>query len=138
MEHDEGERAAIAEHDAGIPAEWCAGWARLQAMPCPPDMAEARWLRLLDDAGRFLDTWAARASALGWSTLDVWGCDPKAPRARVDRLGLVGLLDSGRIVAITTDGATVEAVTGARQTIYRRPMPGAVPLWTLSEIQRHD
>jgi hypothetical protein len=132
MEVDEGERAAIAHHAGGIPAEWCDGWARLQVMPCPDGMPEARWARLIDDAGRFLDRWAARASALGWGTLDVWGCHPSAPRARVDCLGLVGLLDGTEVVAITTDTATVRTRTGARQTVRRRPMPGAAPVWTLA------
>src|SRR5262249_18035368 len=63
--HDE--RAAIVEHDGAAPRAWAEGFARLDLSKPPADVPPKRWLRFIDDYGRFLDGgWAARAAALGW------------------------------------------------------------------------
>ncbi|MBB4286819.1 hypothetical protein [Roseospira goensis] len=131
MEDDADERAAIAEFDGGIPREWCDGWARLQAMAPPAGCTPRQWARLIDDAGRFLDQWAATASSLGWTTADVWGVHPTRPMARYDHMGLVGLLDGARVVVLTADTATLRTASGATNNAYRRPVTGSVPVWTL-------
>src|SRR5262245_318837 len=50
------ERAAIAIHDGGIPEVYAEPFARLQIAQ-PLGIHHHRWLRAIDDAGRFLDQW---------------------------------------------------------------------------------
>jgi hypothetical protein len=81
-----------------------------------------------------LDAWGAEAAALDWSTLDLFGCDPEAPAARRDCMGLALLLERCEVVALDERGADLLTSGGARQRFYRRPLPpGTVPLWTLGK-----
>jgi hypothetical protein len=50
------ERAAIVEHDGGIPREWAEGFARLDPARPPSDVPLRRWQRFVDDVGLFLDS----------------------------------------------------------------------------------
>ena len=76
----EDERAAIAEHDGGAPRAWAEALARLDPAQPPRDLPPKRWVRFLDDCGRFLDGgWAAHATALGWGPLDLFGCNRARP-----------------------------------------------------------
>jgi hypothetical protein len=94
----EEERAAIAEYDGAAPRIWAEALARLDPNKPPGDVPPRRWLRFIDDCGRFLDGgWAARAAALGWGPLDLFGCDRERPFARVDHLGLLWLLNGGTL-----------------------------------------
>jgi hypothetical protein len=98
-----------------------------------------RWLRFINDCGRFLDAgWAARAAAFGWGPLDLFGCDPERPFARVDHLGLLWLLNGGTVVELHRDRAIIEKEGGARQRYHRRPVEiGRVVLaWELEFIPR--
>jgi hypothetical protein len=116
--HDE--RAAIAEHDGGAPRDWAEGLSRLDPARLPADVSPRRWRQFIEDAGRFLDGgWAARAPALGWRALDIFGCDRERPFVRLDRAGLIWLINGGKLIAMTADSATIERQSGARQT-YRR------------------
>ena len=61
------ERAAIVEYDGGAPRTWAEALARLDPSKPPGDVPSRRWLRFIDDCGRFLDGgWAERAAAFGW------------------------------------------------------------------------
>jgi hypothetical protein len=135
----EEERAAIVQYDGGAPREWAEGFARLDPR-CPPgDVPVRRWLRFIDDGGRFLDRgWAARASVLGWGPLDLFGCDRERPFARIDHLGLLWLLDGGTVLELHRDHAIIEPLRGARQTYRRRPVEvGRVMLaWELIGCQK--
>ncbi len=126
-------RAAIGEFAAGVPREWAEGFTRLRAMRRPPNIPQARWQRLIDDAGRFMDHWAPKAAALGWDTASVFGCYQTSPDARLDAAGLVWLIGGHDIVAIGPDAATLRTATGATQTYRRRPFhePGRVAAWEL-------
>ncbi|MEX2554105.1 MAG: hypothetical protein WEB06_00555 [Actinomycetota bacterium] len=131
------ERAAIVEEGAGVPREWAEGFAQLDTMPCPAGVASDRWRQVIDDAGQFLDRWAAQAAALGWATADVFGVDAARPEHRLDRAGLVWLLDGRPIVAIGPDRAAIRAATGSTLTYYRRDPADReamrrVPLWKLA------
>jgi hypothetical protein len=131
----EEERAAIAEYDGGAPRAWAEALARLDANKPPGDVPPRRWLRFVDDCGRFLDGgWAARAAAFGWGPLDLFGCDRERPFARVDHLGLLWLLNGGCVVELHRDRAILETERGARQCYRRRPVEvGRVVLaWELS------
>ena len=116
------ERAAIAEHDGGAPRAWAEALARLDPNKPPGDVPPPRWLRFIDDCGRFLDGgWAARAAAFGWGPLDLFGGDRKRPFARLDHLGLLWLVNGGTVVELHRDRAIIERQGGARQCYRRRP-----------------
>jgi hypothetical protein len=107
---------------AGIPRDWAEGLARLHPDRPIGDVPARRWLRFVDDVGRFLDgPFCATAAALGWTPLDLFGCDHDRPFARIDQAGLLWLLSNSRIVAMTESAATIERPTGSRQTYRRRP-----------------
>ena len=117
------ERAAIIEYDGGAPRAWAEALARLDPNKPPSDVPLQRWLRFIDDCGRFLDAgWAARAAAFGWGPLDLFGCDRERPFARVDRLGLLWLVNGGIIVELHRDRAIMETEHGTRQSYGRRPV----------------
>jgi hypothetical protein len=86
----EEERAAIAEYDGGAPRVWAEALARLDPARPPCDISPVGWLRFIDDCGRFLDDgWAARAEALGWGPLELFGCNRDKPFARISQAGLL-------------------------------------------------
>ena len=133
--------AALSRHKAAIVAllrppspallaEWNAGVSRLRTM-ARPRVRPDRWRQAIVDAGRFLDQWGAQAAALGWATLDVFGAHPTHPIERLDCAGLVILLHGDELAALTADTARIRTSSGALLTYYRRPRPGAVPLWEL-------
>jgi hypothetical protein len=132
-EHEE--RAAIVEHDGRAPPDWAEGFTRLDQTKAPADISPRRWLRFIDDCGHFLDDgWAARAAALGWGPLHLFGCDRKRPFARLDHRGLLWEINGGRLIVLYRDGAIIETPRGDR-TRYRRQAPkvGQVVLaWELS------
>jgi hypothetical protein len=75
---------------------------------------------------------AAKATACGWSDLDVFGVDADRPDARFDCIGLVTLLDRMVVVGIDPEGADLVTETGTRQRYRRRPLPAnTVSLWAL-------
>jgi hypothetical protein len=130
----EEERTAIVEQDGGIPPAWAEGLARLDPDRPPGDVPPRRWLRFVDDVGLFLDRWAAHAASLGWGPYDLFGCDRDRPFARIDRAGLLWLLNGDHIIALSENTATIETRTGARQTYRRKPRdPGRVLAWELME-----
>jgi hypothetical protein len=135
----EDERAAIVECDGNIPRAWAEGFTRLHPDRPPGDVALRRWQQFVDDVGRFLDSsFCAVASALGWGPLDLFGCDRDRPFARVDRAGLLWLLNGDRLVEFDRHRAAIERRTGARQTYRRKPVSvGDVVLaWELKDDKR--
>src|SRR5262245_12300962 len=130
------ERAAIAEYDGGVPRAWAEALARLEPSQPPADVPPKRWLRFIDDCGRFLDNgWAIRAAALNWHPLDLFGCDRERPFARLDHAGLLWLLNGRQLLALTADTAAIATPSGGSLTFYRRPVePGRVVLaWELKQ-----
>jgi hypothetical protein len=129
----EEERAAIVEHDGGIPRAWTEGFARLDPDRPPGDVPLRRWQRFVDDVGYFLDSpFCAVAAALGWGPFDLFGCDRDRPFARIDRAGLLWLLNGDKLVALSENTATIERPTGARQTYRRHPNePSRALAWEL-------
>jgi hypothetical protein len=57
----------------------------------PGDVPPSRWRRFIDDSHAFLESpFHDIARALGWSDLDLFGCDDLRPYARIDKAGLCG------------------------------------------------
>jgi len=136
----EADRAAIAERDGGAPRVWAEALARLDPA-CPPcDIPPTRWLRFIDDCGRFLDDgWAARAGALGWGPLDLFGCNRDKPFARISQAGLLWLLEGRKLLALTRDTATITTHSGGSLTFYRRQLEaGGVLAWEMGSAELSD
>jgi hypothetical protein len=105
--------------------------ARLDPARPPSDVPPRRWVRFIDDCGIFLDGgWAAKAAALGWGPLDLFGCNRDRPFARIDHMGLLWLLNGRKLVALTADSAAIDTPSGGTLTFHRKPIePGAVVAW---------
>jgi len=103
------------------------------ALP-PADVPLRRWRQLIDDIGRFIDCgFAKKAAALGWTELDLFGCDQEKPFARIDRQGLCWLIAGNRVIGLSENEAIIETWTGARQTWHRkRSEPDRVLPWELN------
>jgi hypothetical protein len=129
------ERAAIIEYDGGAPRAWAEALARLDPAEPPIDIPPERWERFIDDCGRFLDGWVHFALALGWSPLDLFGCDRERPWQCIDHQGLLWLLNGNNLVVLSAETAIIETSHNGRQTYRRRVLkPGRVVLaW---ELQR--
>jgi hypothetical protein len=129
------EGAGDAEHNGEDAHAWAEALARLDPSQPPGDVLPKYWVQFLGNCRAFLEShWAARAIALGWGSLDLFGCDRGRPFARIDRQGLLWLLEDKRIVELHRDKAIVETSTGAHQTYRRGPVEvGRVVLaWELS------
>src|SRR4051812_34589881 len=99
-----------------VTAAYGGALARLSAR-CPAIVPVDRWQQAVADAGAFLATWGAQAEQFGWAPEDLFGLHPTAPLARVDMMGLLWILQGGRVIALTTNAAVLSG--GFR--LYRRP-----------------
>jgi hypothetical protein len=128
------ERAAIVEYDGGAPRLWAEALARLDRDKPPRHVPPQRWLRFINDCGRFLDGgWADKAAAIGWGPLDLFGCDRKRPYYASPR-GLLWDVNGGTVVALSSDLAIIEIEGGDRRAYKREPVEvGRVALvWELT------
>ena len=128
------ERAAIMEFDGGlqreeaerlaalpdVPAEWIDGVARLQHMAASSGWTDLEWRQFQTDAMAFLTTWGAQAHGMGWTAVDLFGCHPRAPRARYDAMGLVLMLGGHSVVAMGERMARIGIRDGVTQSFNRR------------------
>ena len=127
------ERAALVEYGAGVPREWAEGFARLNFAHPPMGFTPARWERVIDDGGRFLDRWAHVAAEAGWTALDVFGVHPTKPADRYDAMGLVPLIGGGEVTGVQPDRAVIRTPSGNCLIYYlRREHPEAVAIWEVS------
>jgi hypothetical protein len=121
-----------AERDSRDLGAWRRGVRRLDIDWPPEGVPCDRWRTFVAAAARFLaGPFAERASALGWTALDLFGCDDNRPPSRLDQAGLIWLLNGERLVALTAETAVIQTGTGTRHT-YRRPrQPRRVLAWEL-------
>ena len=114
----EEERSAVIEHDGGVPREWAEALARLDPADPPGDVPPKRWVRFIDDCGRFVDDgWASCAEALGWGPLELFGCDRHKPYARIDHAGLLWLLNGQKLLALSANAAAISTTSGGRPAL---------------------
>jgi hypothetical protein len=114
--------------------QWAERCVQLNPDHPPGDVPQRRWHRLIKDIGEFVDGgWAEKAAVLGWALGDLVGADRDKPFARLDKAGLLWLLNGNRIIAMCENTATIEAVTGARQTWRRKAnQPDLALAWELA------
>jgi hypothetical protein len=85
------------ERDSRDLRAWQRGVRRLDIDRPPKGVPCDRWRTFVAAAARFLACpFAERASALGWTALDLFGCDDSRPLARLDKAGLIWLLNGNR------------------------------------------
>jgi|GEM_PF-6917396 len=134
------ERAAIIEHEAGIPRDSAEAFARV-CLKRPASITKQGWQRIVDNTGRLLDDKNNLHEMVrhGWSIADIFGCHPGAPEVRQDVKGLLLLLDESEVISIVN-----EKVIGLRRThsgsmlFYRKPLnpsPERVMIWELGVEQ---
>jgi hypothetical protein len=115
------------------PDQWVAAFSALPLPRAPGDVPLRRWRQFVGNARRLLeDGTLDEAVRLGWTTLDLFGCDESKPFARVDQMGLIWFIQGDHLVSMSSSAAIIETVSGARLT-YRRKTEGAgqVAVWKL-------
>jgi hypothetical protein len=95
-----------------VPVAWVAGLQRLNGMTCPVSVEPNRWLQLQGDANRFVAAWGRQAAALGWSTLDIFGCHPTHPADRYDAMGLVWMIADAEVVTMGAEVVNLRKAAG--------------------------
>jgi hypothetical protein len=118
------ERAAIMEHDGGLPREIADGLATLDQMEAPPGFPTERWADTVAAMATFANEFGVQAIELGWTAEDFFGLNPYSPSSRYDGRGLASLLTvHDRVVMLTADAAVIERPSGSRTT-FRRQVDG--------------
>lgn len=115
---------------ASLPPTVAAGLKKLRAMAAPHLQRPELWPLVVSDAlGLARDGWAAKALALGWSPLDLFGAVTDAAGDPYSD-GLAVWLGGRKLLAITATTATVEDGEG-RAYYNRREEVGAALLWEI-------
>jgi hypothetical protein len=120
---------------AGVPAEWVEGVARMLASPPPDGVSQKFWRNTGSRVWCFLGLWGAKAFHCGWTATDIFGSHPMAPETRLDSMGLAVLIEANDIIGIDATAAQIAPPSGALLTYRKRPMPEAVPVFELANIQ---
>jgi hypothetical protein len=131
-EADEGHRTlAVVPSLTDIPTDWVLGLRAMAETPCPITIEPKRWLQLRHDAQRFVDQWGPQAAALGWSTLDIFGCHP-THRGSLDYMGLVWMVAGAEVVAIGARVANLRNSAGTLQRVWKCAVDvSRILLWDL-------
>lgn len=109
---------------------WADGLERLHTLAKPAWLPADRWEELQFDAVRFVRDWGAEALRLGWTNLELFGCNPNPRARRLDNDGLIKLLHGRRITAIDDSAATIDAGRGDLLRFRKgKLLLTAVPIW---------
>ena len=109
---------------------------------CPDFVETGRWRQAVADGRQFLAAWSEQADAFGWSARELFGLHtlPQGAAAnyhrlsRYDETGLIWLLRSRPVVALTATTAAIQAATGIL-TYRKLNKPALGPLGdTLDDI----
>jgi len=125
----------FSENEPVLPADILAGLGRLKAEPGPRIANPAVWPEVVADACRLADEgWAAKALALGWEALELFGASPAV--GGDDRLDSLAVWLGGRQLVLIGEHSAVVAEGRARSIFPRFDPAGAVMLWELRDVQR--
>ena len=118
---------------SAVPADWIAGVASLDAESPPPPVRPEQWSAFVIAAKLFLDSWATKATDLGWTDLDVFGADSGHPEIAWLNSGLLWSSPNHSILDLRADRAILRTPNGSLQTFYRTPHLRARALpWEIS------
>jgi hypothetical protein len=110
--------------EVGDVATWIAGVAILDPNRAVAGIPPLRWRQFIHDCKAFLDPakgWAEAAYGKGWSTLDLFGCNPSQPLAHLGVAGLLWAVNGGRVIEIHRGWALIEqANNGSRRNFDQR------------------
>jgi hypothetical protein len=93
---------------------------------CPAYIDFADWQQAVEDGRVFVAKWGQQAEALGWTPNDVFGLHPVPGKpaanyrrlSRYDETGLIWLLRSRPVIALTETTAAIQSATAV--LIYRK------------------
>jgi hypothetical protein len=113
-----------AESDSrGIVQQWVEGVRRLDYVKCPTAIPLIRWHLFLGDCHSFLsspENRAARAAALGWNALALFGCHRSRPIEYLGSAGLLWAINGGKLVELYRDWAVIERQKEKSRQVYHR------------------
>lgn len=112
------ERAAIAEHDGGLPKDWAEALTAIEARGKPANMLAAQWRSALDRIWARADEHGAAMHAAGWTFEEAFGLGENW--FRLDQRGAAWLGDAAHIVAVTPAAIVFEHAGGRRLT-HKKP-----------------
>ncbi len=119
----------------GIPGEVAEGIRALAVSSVPEGIPPRAWpVIVADTLALAVGGQAAQAFALGWTAADLFGCDQRAPWHRLDRAGLMLLVDGRTIPEITAAHAALRHRDGSVLRFRRAQKPHEPPvamLWHL-------
>jgi hypothetical protein len=121
--------AAVREHKSeimrllapdAVPADWIVGVAKLDPERPPGDVPPGHWRRFIENCQTFLVSgWAARAAALGWDALDLFGADNHKPYARFDHAGLLWMVGGKSLIELSAESAIIETARAGVRLTFR-------------------
>jgi hypothetical protein len=122
----------------GRQSDSASGLTRLDPANPPAGVPLYRWQMFVDDCRRFVaSSLAKQATALGWTVLDLFGVDIDRPLARIDRMGLLWLLEGREIVALTASEAIIRTPSEATLRYQRTPeQDGQALAWDVVESEK--
>lgn len=116
---------------ASLPLSVVQGLNRLRRMAAPRVRNPDRWPLVTSDALSLArDGWGAKALALGWTDLDLFGAVPD-PHGDPAGDGLVVWLAGRKLLALCASFAVADDGGGGRSYFNRREGEGAVVMWSL-------
>jgi hypothetical protein len=118
---DDEERAAILEHDGGLPRAWADLLAHLRPAYPPPNLSPNDWVRYVDAVHILADEWAGHMARLGWRPEAVLGWGGRGLFPYTARGSLPWLLSVGQYTLLRLDEEKAVARTpgGARRVLRR-------------------
>jgi hypothetical protein len=113
-----------------VPAHIRAGVISLPTKSGRGTFSPEEWESVVTDANTFLEAWAGRALALGWSGLELFGAHQARSSKRLDG-GLVPLLRGATVAMMDSEAALITRGSVATR-VPRLVHPDAVLLWHLT------
>jgi hypothetical protein len=95
------------------------------------------WIDVVARVRTFAERWDGPARTCGWSALQLYGVDRRAPGARLSSLGSawVAARSAFHVLEVTPNIIRVATRSASRLSIYKLPSdPGAVLAWDLVTI----
>jgi hypothetical protein len=108
----------------GVPIEWVYRVNNLDKDPPPGGVPAHIWRQFVHDCQKFIDYWAAKAAALGWTAEGLFGCAPTQPLAHLQLAGLLWALRGRTLTRLYRDFAFIQNADGSHDVFNRRDSKG--------------